>query len=66
MMDGAGDGRFASWPQWGSDELLANTANGHVGTRLVEESVARAGVAPDAATGERCRSIAMCSTISGR
>ena len=29
---------FASWPQWRRDELLANTANGHVGTKLVAET----------------------------
>ena len=28
----------ASWPQWRREELLANTANGHVGTKLVSES----------------------------
>ena len=26
---------FASWPQGRRDELLANTANGHVGTKLL-------------------------------
>lgn len=34
---------LAGWPQWRRDELAANTANGHVGTRLVDES-ARARV----------------------
>jgi mannose-6-phosphate isomerase-like protein (cupin superfamily) len=28
----------ASWPQWRRDELAANTANAHVGTRLVAET----------------------------
>jgi len=28
----------ASWPQWRRDELAANTANAHVGTRLVSET----------------------------
>jgi hypothetical protein len=29
---------FASWPPWRRDELLANTANGHVGTKLLAET----------------------------
>lgn len=29
---------LASWPQWRRDELAANTANAHVGTRLVSET----------------------------
>ncbi len=29
---------LAPWPQWRRDELAANTANGHVGTKLVAES----------------------------
>jgi mannose-6-phosphate isomerase-like protein (cupin superfamily) len=29
---------IASWPQWRRDELAANTANGHVGTRLVSDT----------------------------
>ncbi len=29
---------LASWPQWRRDELAANAANGHVGTKLVAES----------------------------
>ena len=29
---------IATWPQWRRDELAANTANAHVGTRLVSET----------------------------
>jgi quercetin dioxygenase-like cupin family protein len=29
---------LATWPQWRRDELAANTANAHVGTRLVSEN----------------------------
>jgi hypothetical protein len=29
---------LAGWPQWRRDELAANTANAHVGTRLASES----------------------------
>ena len=37
-MDALVTDALASWPQWRRDELAANTANGHVGTKLVEES----------------------------
>jgi beta-alanine degradation protein BauB len=36
-MDAAETG-IALWPQWRRDELAANTANAHVGTRLVSET----------------------------
>ncbi len=38
MMDMMEADALASWPQWRRDELAANTANGHVGTRLVSET----------------------------
>ena len=38
MMDTVQTDPVASWPQWRRDELAANTANGHVGTRLVSET----------------------------
>jgi mannose-6-phosphate isomerase-like protein (cupin superfamily) len=38
MMDAPVTDAFAAWPQWKRDELAANTANGHVGTLLVDES----------------------------
>jgi len=38
MMDAPVMDALASWPQWRRDELAANTANGHVGTKLVAES----------------------------
>lgn len=37
MMDTATD-PTAAWPQWRREELAANTANAHVGTRLVSET----------------------------
>ncbi len=37
-MDAPVKDAFAAWPQWKRDELAANTANGHVGTLLAEES----------------------------
>jgi mannose-6-phosphate isomerase-like protein (cupin superfamily) len=38
MMDAPVVDVLASWPQWRRDELARNTANGQVGTRLVDES----------------------------
>ena len=40
-MDAVVTDAFASWTQWRRDELLANTANGHVGTKLVAETARR-------------------------
>ena len=38
VVNSAGSNAIAAWPQWRRDELAANTANAHVGTRLVSET----------------------------
>ncbi len=37
-MDNLLNDPVAAWPQWRRDELAANTANGHVGTKLASET----------------------------
>ena len=37
-MDNVMHDAVAAWPQWRRDELAANTANAHVGTKLVSET----------------------------